>query len=44
MARAANAYGAQNKDNGVSVGFADLSNPVRVGIPFQQSESLRTEA
>ena len=25
VARAANAYGAQNKDNGVSVGFADLS-------------------
>ena len=32
VARAANAYGAQNKDNGVSVGFADLSKSGEGGI------------
>jgi RHS repeat-associated protein len=31
VARAANAYGAQNKDNGVSVGFADLSKSGKGG-------------
>ena len=31
VARAANAYGAQNKDNGVSVGFKDLSGSGKGG-------------
>jgi len=49
VARAANAYGAQNKDNGVSVGFKDLSGAGKGGdtvstIGVDSSGNLRANS